>query len=87
MLVELGLPGYLLVTLVRVGLILALVRAHRTLASQGRRPFAGLALALIPIGVFGQIAMDHVYQALFFTGAGFVLAACSDPAPPLERPA
>lgn len=73
-LVELGLVGYLLVWMCRVGLIVALLRIRRALAAQGARSMARFALALIPTAFINQIVMDHVAQALFFLSFGILLA-------------
>lgn len=72
-LVELGVIGYLLVWTARLGLLVALARAYRLLRRRGRNAAAGLALALAGLSFIGNFTFDHIWQALFFVAAGFVL--------------
>jgi hypothetical protein len=71
--IELGVPGYLLVWGTRVGLLLALLRAARHFKRARRRATAGAALAYAMLTFYGNLTFDHIWQALFFTGAGFIL--------------
>ena len=73
LLIELGTLGFLLLWLVRVGLAVALVRAARLARRAGRGPVAGLALAFAVLAFSGTVVFDHVYQAMYFVGLGFVL--------------
>jgi len=83
-LLELGAPGYLLISAVRIGLAIALLRAGRDLKRWGRRAEAGGAYAFAGFAMVGNLVFDHVWQALFFVGAGLILnahtRAVSDPA-------
>ena len=72
-LVELGAPGYLLVWVARVGLVVALLRAARSLKRSGRLPLRGLALALAAVTMLQNITFDHIGQALYFICVGLVL--------------
>jgi hypothetical protein len=74
-LIELGVPGYLLMSAVRVGLIVALLRAGWFLRARGKRPAAGAAFALAALTLPGNLLFDHVFQALYFIGVGIVLEA------------
>jgi hypothetical protein len=76
-LLELGIIGYALLTLMRIGLALSLIRTSRLLCRQGRRPQAGFAIALVPLAFIGQLTFDHVFQALFFCAVGVLLADVS----------
>lgn len=73
-LIELGVPGYLLVWLARLGLSVALLRAALELRRAKRGAIAGVALAYAFFAVQGNLTFDHVFQALFFVGVGFILA-------------
>jgi hypothetical protein len=75
MLIEFGAVGYLIVWMSRLGLIVALARAHLVLAARKMDGMSGLALAMIPLAAMGQIATDHLFQALFFLNVSFVLAS------------
>lgn len=74
-LVELGVPGYLLMSVVRLGLALALFRAGRELKRSGQAGEAGGALALAGFALVGNLVFDHVWQAIFFIGVGLILNA------------
>lgn len=73
-LVELGVFGYLMFWLAKVGLCAALVRAYRILKRAGRKGAAGAALSYAFVCLLGNLVFDHVWQALFFLGCGFILA-------------
>jgi hypothetical protein len=74
-LIELGLPGYLLIwTAGKLGLCVALLRAYTYLKKAKRRAAAGAALAYSLLTLLGNLTFDHVWQALFFTGCGFILS-------------
>lgn len=76
LLVEQGAIGYLLVWLTKVGLAVSLFRAAKRLKSAGNPGAAGAAVALGVFAFIGNSAFDHIWQALFFIGAGLVLANC-----------
>jgi hypothetical protein len=80
-LIELGLVGYLLVWIARLGLVAAGVRAAAVLARAGKRALAGCALALAGLSFIGTLTFDHVWQALFFLSAGLVLKAVAATGP------
>jgi len=73
-LIELGVPGYLLVWASRVGLLVAFLRAAKHFRRAKRRAATGAALAYALLTFYGNLTFDHIWQALFFTGAGFVLS-------------
>ncbi len=73
-LAELGPVGYLLVWTTRLGLIIALLRAHRILKSAGRRGAASAATSYAFLTVVGNLTFDHIFQALYFIGCGFILS-------------
>jgi hypothetical protein len=72
-LIELGAPGYLLVWISQVGLIVALLRASAILKRGGRRGACGAARSYAAIIPFSSFVFDHIFQALFFVGCGFIL--------------
>lgn len=72
-LVEQGIPGYLLISLLRIGLVVGLFRAGRILKRAGMRTEAGAAWALAAFTLPGNLFFDHVFQALYFIGVGIVL--------------
>ncbi len=72
-LVELGPVGYLALWTAKLGLMIALLRAHRVLKRAGRRGAAAAALSYGALTLGGNLSYDHVYQALFFIGCGFIL--------------
>jgi hypothetical protein len=72
-LIELGPIGYLIVWISKLGLLVALLRAYRILKRAGRRGPAGAALAYAVLAMMGNLTFDHVWQALFFMGCGFIL--------------
>ena len=72
-LIELGPVGYLFVWTAKLGLIVALIRAYRILKGAGRGA-AGAALCYAVLTMLGNLTFDHVWQALYFLGCGFILA-------------
>lgn len=73
-LVELGPPGFILMWLTKVGLMVALLRAYKLLKRAGRRGSAAAALSYAAMTLVGSLGFDHNWQALFFIGCGFILA-------------
>jgi drug/metabolite transporter (DMT)-like permease len=73
-LIELGPVGFLVVWLSRLGLIIALFRAYRILKEAGRRGAAAGAMAYLFLSFVGNFTFDHIWQALYFLGCGFILA-------------
>ena len=57
-----------------MGLIIALLRAHRILKSAGRRGAASAAMSYAFLTVAGNLTFDHIFQALYFIGCGFILS-------------
>ena len=73
-LVELGTVGFLLAWSVKFGMSVALFRAYRVLKRAGRRGAAAGALSYALLTMVGNITFDHIWQALYFIGCGFILA-------------
>ena len=73
-LIELGVVGFCLVWTTKLGVMVALLRAYRILQRAGRRAAAGAALSYAAVTFFGNLTFDHIWQALFFIGCGFILA-------------
>jgi hypothetical protein len=73
-LIELGTFGFLILWSIKAGLTVALLRAHRTLKAAGRRGAAAAALSYALLTLMGNLTFDHVWQALYFIGCGFILA-------------
>lgn len=73
-LVELGTFGYLVVWTAKLGIMIALVRAYRLLKRAGRRGAAMASLSYAVLTMAGSLTFDHVWQALYFVGCGFILA-------------
>jgi hypothetical protein len=73
-LVELGTVGFLLVWSVKFGMSVALFRAYLVLKRAGRRGAAAGALSYAALTMIGAITFDHIWQALYFVGCGFILA-------------
>jgi hypothetical protein len=73
-LVELGPIGFFLAWSVKLGLMVAFYRASKLLKKAGRRAGAGAALSYAAVTFFGNLTFDHVWQSLYFVGAGFILA-------------
>jgi hypothetical protein len=73
-LVELGTLGFLLLWTVKFGLSVALYRAYRILKAAGRRGAATAALSYAILTMIGNLTFDHIWQALYFIGCGFILA-------------
>jgi hypothetical protein len=74
LLAELGPIGFMLIWLVKVGLMVALLRGYKILKKAGRRGAAGAAISYCLLTMMGNLVFDHVWQALYFTGCGFILA-------------
>lgn len=74
LLIEVGVPGYLLVWLSRALVSLALIRVGRSLARSKARPWAGAAWAYALCCMLMPLTTDHVAQSLFFSGVGLILA-------------
>jgi len=74
LLVELGPIGYLLVWVAKLGLMVALLRAYGILKRARKRGAAGAAFSFAMLTMMGNLIFDHVWQALFFIGCGFILA-------------
>lgn len=72
-LVELGPVGFLFVWTAKLGLAVALVRAYGLLKRAGRRGAAAAALSYALTTMVGNLAYDHIWQALYFVGCGFIL--------------
>ncbi|HET6281791.1 MAG TPA: hypothetical protein VFH73_12515, partial [Polyangia bacterium] len=72
-LIELGVPGYLFFWAARVGVMVALLRAGKLFRRANRRAAAGAATAYAIVVFYGSLTFDHIWQGLFFTGAGFIL--------------
>jgi hypothetical protein len=72
-LVELGPVGFILIWTTKFGLIIALLRAYRFLKAAGRRGAATAALSYAALTMIGNLVFDHIWQALFFLGCGFIL--------------
>jgi hypothetical protein len=73
-LVELGPIGYLAVWAVKLGLIVALLRAYGILKRAGKRGAAAAAMSYAVLTMNGNLTFDHIWQALYFMGCGFILA-------------
>jgi hypothetical protein len=74
-LIELGLLGYLFMTLCRVGLLVALLRLARQARRAKNRGLAGGAVAYAALALTSSLVFDHVSQALFFINVGLLLAS------------
>jgi uncharacterized membrane protein YhaH (DUF805 family) len=72
-LLELGAMGYLLVWTALLGLSVGLVRMARDLRRLHRRSMAGAALAFALFAFVGNMTFDHIWESLFFVGAGLLL--------------
>ena len=73
-LAELGPIGFVLIWTTKLGLMVALLRAHRILKRAGRRGAAAAALSYAFLTMIGNMGFDHIYQALYFLGCGSILA-------------
>ncbi|HMF42466.1 MAG TPA: hypothetical protein VKQ32_17455 [Polyangia bacterium] len=73
-LVEIGVIGFVLIWLTKLGLAVALARAYFVLKRAGRRGAAAAALSYSFLTLIGNMAFDHIWQALFFLGCGSILA-------------
>lgn len=76
-LVELGPIGFLLVWTAKLGLVVGLIRGYRILKAAGRRGAAGAALCYAVLTMLGDLTFDHIWQALYFMGTGFILREIS----------
>jgi hypothetical protein len=92
-LVELGPVGYVLVWVANLGLVVALLRASTILKRAGRPAARGAALSYALLALVATSAFDHIAQALFFMGCGFILSEVMEvsarppvPAVPQRRP-
>lgn len=74
-LIELGVVGYLLVMLCRLGLCVAMLRLARHARRRKQRSLAGGALAYSVLALTSSLVFDHVSQALFFINLGLLLAS------------
>jgi hypothetical protein len=72
-LVELGVIGYLLVWISKLGLVMVLWKSSRILKKQGRSAAAAGAVAYALLAFYGNLTFDHIYAALYFVGFGFIL--------------
>jgi hypothetical protein len=70
----LGVPGFLLVWSAKLGLAIAMLRAYKVLKRANRRGAASAALSYAAVTFLGNVTFDHIWQALYFVGAGFILA-------------
>jgi hypothetical protein len=73
-LAELGPIGFLLIWSTKLGLVVALIRAYRILKRAGRRGASAAALSYAFLTMWGSLAFDHIWQALYFLGCGLILA-------------
>jgi hypothetical protein len=73
-LVELGAIGFLLIWVTKLGLIVALLRSYSILKKGGRRGASAGALSYALLTLNGNLTFDHIWQALYFLGCGFILA-------------
>ena len=58
----------------KLGLIVALIRAYLILKRAGRRGAAAGAISYAVLTLNGNLTFDHIFQALYFIGCGFILA-------------
>jgi hypothetical protein len=73
-LMELGPVGFILVWSAKLGLMIGLFRAYVILKRAGRRGGATGALCYAILTLNGNLTFDHIWQALYFIGCGFILA-------------
>jgi hypothetical protein len=73
-LVELGPVGFALVWMAKLGLMFALFRAYTLLKRAGRRGASTAALGWAVLTMNGNLTFDHIWQALYFMGCGFILS-------------
>ena len=66
--------GFLLVWTMKLGLSVALFRAYRILKRAGRKGATTAALSYAILTMVGNLTFDHIWQALYLTGCGFILA-------------
>jgi hypothetical protein len=74
LLIELGPVGYLVMWATKVGLVVALLRAYVMLKRAGRRGASAAAMSYVVLTLVGTLPFDHIWQALYFMGCGFILA-------------
>jgi hypothetical protein len=73
-LVELGPFGFIVIWVTKLGLFVALLRAYGILKRAGRRGASSAAISYALVTLTGTLTFDHVWQALYFMGCGFILA-------------
>jgi len=73
-LIELGPGGYMVIWSLKLGLAMALLRAYLILKRAGRRGASAAAMSYVVLTVVGSPTFDHIWQALYFLGCGFILA-------------
>jgi hypothetical protein len=73
-LIELGPIGFLLIWTTKMGLTVALLRSYSILKKGGRRGASAAAVSFAIVTLVGSPTFDHIWQALYFMGCGFVLA-------------
>jgi hypothetical protein len=74
LLIELGPLGFILVWLSKVGLVVFLLKCRGILKRAGKGAASGAALAYAWLTFLGNFGFDHVWQALFFAGVGFIFS-------------
>jgi hypothetical protein len=72
-LVEVGIPGYLLIWIAKFGIIAALWKGSKILKRAGRRAASGGALCYAMLTFYGNLTFDHICMSLYFVGLGFIL--------------
>ncbi|MDB4979605.1 MAG: hypothetical protein JWM82_357, partial [Myxococcales bacterium] len=73
-LIEVGPLGFIFVWLAKLGLVVALLRSRKILQKAGKGAASGAALAYAMLTFLGSFGFDHVWQALYFSGVGFILS-------------
>jgi hypothetical protein len=73
-LLEQGIPGYLLIWVARLGVIVALLRMGWLARRARDRTAFAMCVALAILVPRGNLVFDHVYQTLFFTYVGLAMA-------------
>lgn len=72
-LIELGVPGYLLLWFAKLGIAVALFKASRILRKAHHGAAAGAAVGFSALTFFGNLTFDHIWQSLFFIAVGYIL--------------
>lgn len=72
-LVELGVVGYFLFWLARLGLFVMLARIALRLRRRGWAGASATAFGLALVTIPGNLVFDHVFQSMYFTFVGLVL--------------